>query len=242
MPADPPASPLDRCPNCDQPLQYSVGQSEAYCPSCKIFIEILRPLSSDEPRDQPSEPDAVRLQTARLYLDLDESLGDEGDEEPTEAADAGSTEPSAAEVPAGMEPPAADAETARAQPGLPTDEELDALFAFPMPAESTGAPSAEADVAAPPAPASAAAPQPRGWHRILFYAGSLLVAIGGSGLALGSVLHDFFRVPWFGGAYDAFGNLNATTLAFGSVVLVAGVVAMAVGARAGTRRRRAVGA
>lgn len=83
--------------------------------------------------------------------------------------------------------------------------------------------------------------RPRRWHRALFYSGSALVAFGGSGLALGSAFHDVFRVPLFGFAYDAFGNLNVSAVVFGAVFLLAGVAAMAVGARAGARPRRAVG-
>lgn len=87
---------------------------------------------------------------------------------------------------------------------------------------------------------AAVLPRPRGWHRVLFYAGSALVAFGGSGLALGSVLHDVLRVPLFGQSYDAFGNLNLSTAFFGALFLLAGIAAMVVGARAGASPRGAM--
>ncbi len=80
-------------------------------------------------------------------------------------------------------------------------------------------------------------------RRAAYYAGVFDVAIGGAGLILGSVLHDIFRVPFFGRAYDAFGPLNLGAVLIGLVFLGVGFVAMAVGLRrTATRPRSAAGA
>lgn len=227
---------LERCPNCDRPLRFPADQPEAYCPSCGIFVEPLRPLGAATAEPKPMEDNAVRLQTAKLYLELDDVLTDELEDESAEPPPSAHAEAAAPEV--GPEP-------------VITDEEIDALVPTGEPAvpvESGVAAEAIApEVAAQPAAAAAvetaaiAVPRPRRWHRILFYSGSVLVAFGGSGLALGSVFHDVFRVPFFGFAYDAFGQLNVSAVVFGFVFLFAGVAAMAIGARAGARPHRAVG-
>jgi len=80
-------------------------------------------------------------------------------------------------------------------------------------------------------------------RRAAYYAGVFDVAIGGAGLILGSILHDIFRVPFFGRAYDAFGPLNLGAVFMGVVVLGVGFAAMAVGLRrTATRARSAAGA
>lgn len=112
----------------------------------------------------------------------------------------------------------------------------------PVPPEPLPSPEAEAEevpevAAAAAKTRAAAAAKPRAWHRVLFYTGSVLIAFGGSGLALGSFLHDMFRVPLFGYAYDAFGDVNVTTALIGAAILLAGLAAMAVGARAGSHVR-----
>ncbi|HYR81846.1 MAG TPA: SAP domain-containing protein [Thermoplasmata archaeon] len=80
-------------------------------------------------------------------------------------------------------------------------------------------------------------------RRAAYYAGVFDVAIGGAGLILGSILHDIFRVPFFGRAYDAFGPLNLGAVFIGVVFLGVGFAAMAVGLRrTATRARSAAGA
>jgi len=80
-------------------------------------------------------------------------------------------------------------------------------------------------------------------RRAAYYAGVFDVAIGGAGLILGSILHDIFRVPFFGRAYDAFGPLNLEAVFIGAIVLGVGFAAMAVGLRrTATRTRSAAGA
>ena len=70
-------------------------------------------------------------------------------------------------------------------------------------------------------------------ERILFYAGVLLVLAGGPGMALGSWLHDIFRIPILGEAYEAFGWLNRLFAASGLVVLIVGIVLLIVSMRLG---------
>ena len=202
---------LDRCPNCNGPLRFPADQAEAYCPSCRIFIEILKPLSPARKEKEPLDSDELRLRAARLYVDLDDVLQDEPPEATPESASGALRESLASEAEPGAEVAEEESEALAAPTELSAAEDLAVLV------------------------------RPRGWHRVLFYAGSLLVAFGGSGLALGSVLHDVFRVPFFGSAYDAFGNLNVSALVFGAAFLSAGFAAMAVGARAGARPRHALG-
>jgi len=64
----------------------------------------------------------------------------------------------------------------------------------------------------------------RRWgKRPTFYAGILLVSVGGSGLLLGSFFHDILRVPVIGDRYEAFGWLNAAAALTGSLVVALGL-------------------
>ena len=67
--------------------------------------------------------------------------------------------------------------------------------------------------------------------RLLFYAGLVLVFIGGPGVALGSWLHDVFEIPIMGYAYSVFGPFNRTVSAVGLIVLVAGIVLLILALR-----------
>jgi uncharacterized membrane protein len=69
--------------------------------------------------------------------------------------------------------------------------------------------------------------------RILFYAGILLLLLGGVGFLVGTLAHDTVRVPLVGTAYDAFGWVNQTFLALGIVFLVVGVVLLLLALRGG---------
>ncbi|MGQ0798183.1 MAG: hypothetical protein ACT4OI_10050 [Methanobacteriota archaeon] len=87
-----------------------------------------------------------------------------------------------------------------------------------------------------------AAPKPRRADRLIFYVGATIVVFGGTGLMLGSILHDMFRVPFMGQAYEAFGPLNTMAAFLGAIFLASGLGAMAFGARRGSRRKeRAAG-
>ena len=202
---------LDRCPNCNGPLRFPADQAEAYCPSCRIFIEVLKPLSPARTEKEPLDSDDIRLRAARLYVDLDDVLQDESPAATPESAPGPLRESPAPEVELGAEVAEEENEVISVSSELSATEDLIVLA------------------------------RPRRWHRVLFYAGSVLVAFGGSGLALGSVLHDVFRVPFFGSAYDAFGNLNVSASIFGAAFLSAGFAAMAAGARAGAHPRHVLG-
>lgn len=234
---DPLGLPPDRCPNCGAPLRRLTGQPESFCPSCEIFVEIVGPRSP--PAEESAEDNEVRLRSARLYLELDDLLSDELEELP--------------EAPPDEPPPETRAEAVESEavpePELTLEEAYEALevtevpeIVVPVPPEPLPSPEAEAEEVPEVAVAvaktrAAAAAKPRAWHRVLFYTGSVLIAFGGSGLALGSFLHDMFRVPLFGYAYDAFGDVNVTTALIGAAILLAGLAAMAVGARAGSHVR-----
>lgn len=62
-------------------------------------------------------------------------------------------------------------------------------------------------------------------EKFLFYAGIFLILLGGPGIALGSWLHDVFRisVAEFNG-FDVFGPWNRFVTAIGLIVLIVGIV------------------
>ena len=72
--------------------------------------------------------------------------------------------------------------------------------------------------------------------RWLLYAGTMLQAIGGFGLILGSLLHDVFRVPVFGRNYASFGSMNAVFAVVGVILLMAGLAAIGFSLRGGVAR------
>lgn len=69
--------------------------------------------------------------------------------------------------------------------------------------------------------------------RFLFWSGLLLIFVGGPGLSLGSFLHDAFRIPLIGQAYDTFGSINQTLFAVGLALLVLGIILLVLSARGG---------
>ena len=71
-------------------------------------------------------------------------------------------------------------------------------------------------------------------ERLLFYAGVLLVLAGGPGIAVGSWLHDFLRIPIGGSAYEAFGWVNRGVAAVGLVILIVGIVLLILSMRLGS--------
>jgi hypothetical protein len=72
-------------------------------------------------------------------------------------------------------------------------------------------------------------------EKILFYLGVILILIGGPGVAMGSWLHDWFRIPFPGpeyNAYDVFGPINRFVAVLGLVVLIIGIVFLILSLRA----------
>lgn len=60
-------------------------------------------------------------------------------------------------------------------------------------------------------------------ERFLFWTGLMLVFVGGF-FSIGSFVHDWFKVPVIGQAFDAFGWVNRIFAAVGLVVLIMGIV------------------
>src|SRR5512136_302969 len=62
-------------------------------------------------------------------------------------------------------------------------------------------------------------------EKLLFYAGIVLILLGGPGIALGSWLHDVLRISVLNyNAFDVFGPVNRLVLALGLIVMIVGVV------------------
>ncbi len=62
-------------------------------------------------------------------------------------------------------------------------------------------------------------------EKFLFYTGIILILIGGPGVALGSWLHDIFRISYGNyNAFDVFGPVNRLVAALGLIVLIVGIV------------------
>jgi len=148
-------------------------------------------------------------------------------------------------------PPPPEAE-AVPEPTPELDGEIPTVTDEIVPAEPVTEPEAEPvatefDSQAVPVPAARASPVLKGqsvaarsttppvprsrWRRAFYYVGVFYVTLGGAGLILGSFLHDIFRVPLFGGAYDAFGRLNLDAALIGTIFVGVGFAAMAVGLR-----------
>ena len=62
-------------------------------------------------------------------------------------------------------------------------------------------------------------------EKLLFYAGIVLILLGGPGIALGSWLHDVLRISVMNyNAFDVFGGVNRLVMAAGLIVVIVGVV------------------
>jgi len=70
--------------------------------------------------------------------------------------------------------------------------------------------------------------------RKLFYTGAVLIFLGGPIIALSSWLHDWFRVPMIGYAYDAFGWINVYFAVVGFIMLFVGLAFFIISLRGGT--------
>lgn len=72
-------------------------------------------------------------------------------------------------------------------------------------------------------------------EKILFYLGVILILVGGPGVALGSWMHDWLRIPFPGpeyAAYDVFGPINRFVAVLGLIVLIIGIVFLILSLRA----------
>ncbi|MCK4443547.1 MAG: hypothetical protein KAW09_03320 [Thermoplasmata archaeon] len=72
-------------------------------------------------------------------------------------------------------------------------------------------------------------------EKILFYLGVILILVGGPGVALGSWMHDWFRIPFPSSEYDAFdvfGPINRIVALVGLVILIIGIVFLILSLRA----------
>ena len=66
-------------------------------------------------------------------------------------------------------------------------------------------------------------------RNLLLWVGILLVFLGGPGIAVGSWLHDFLKIPI--GTYnnfDSFGWVNRLVSAVGTIVLLVGLLVLAI--------------
>ena len=83
-----------------------------------------------------------------------------------------------------------------------------------------------ADAAAPAEGTKATTAKKAGFReKFLFYTGILLILLGGPGIALGSWLHDAFRISVLNyNAFDAFGSVNRMVVAVGLIVMIVGIV------------------
>lgn len=64
-------------------------------------------------------------------------------------------------------------------------------------------------------------------EKLLFYLGVILILVGGPGVAMGSWVHDWFRIPFPGPeyhAYDVFGPVNRFVAMLGLIILIIGIV------------------
>lgn len=226
--------PSDRCPNCGGPLRFEGERSEGHCVACDIYVEILKPLPVAADR-----PPLVRAQVLaakkRELQDLCRAYGlkvsgnktdvltrvlrymdDHGIDVSPDDAEAVEPEVPEVEAPPASEDGVAASEVHKAEAAIE-----DILLAV----------AREPSLAAAPGDVETAARLRHDRRR--FYVGVVLSAIGGSGLILGSFLHDVARVPLFGQAYAVFGPLNTVVALVGLIVLLAGLVGIGLGLRGG---------
>ena len=74
-------------------------------------------------------------------------------------------------------------------------------------------------------------------EKLLFYLGGILILVGGPGVAMGSWVHDWFRIPFPGPeyhAYDVFGPVNRLVAMLGLIILIIGIVFLILSLRAST--------
>lgn len=72
-------------------------------------------------------------------------------------------------------------------------------------------------------------------EKVLFYLGLILILVGGPGIALGSWLHDWLRIPFPSAeysAFDVFGPVNRFVAVLGLVVMIIGIVFLILSLRA----------
>lgn len=224
----------------------------------------------EEPASPPTEDVASRKQWAKFFLNYEaeveeEDLEAEDEKAPPEPSPETPAEPRAGTVPVETATaPSPESAPELKPPEVSTEPTLPAVVQEIVASEPVAEPevmpvAAESVAEVVPFPAERPSPVPTAeavparsrtppvqrsrLRRAAYYAGVFDVAIGGAGLILGSVLHDIFRVPFFGRAYDAFGPLNLGAVLIGLVFLGVGFAAMAIGLRrTATRPRSAAGA
>lgn len=237
----------DRCPSCDGPLRFADSRREGLCPACGIFVEILEPVVPDDiPANQSQEDVATRRELAAFDLRFEPASDDDVEAELEQVL-----EQVLDELDAPLRPVAEEWEPPPTSWGLPAREQA-ALVEGPILAGATDAAEAKLpelmatlplepeEEAAPGSAAATGQGAYRLWHRIVFHFGAVLAILGGAGLALGSLLHDVFHVPFVGTAYEAFGPVNASAALLGALAFASGALAMTVAARIGRSRRRPV--
>lgn len=226
--------PSDRCPNCGGPLRFEGERSEGHCVACDIYVEILKPLPVAADR-----PPLVRAQVLaakkRELQDLCRAYGLKVSGNKTDVLtrvlrymDDHGIDVSPDDVEA-VAPEVLDAEavlTTEAVAAAPEAHEAEAAIEDILLA-------VEREPSLAVAPAGMETPARLRRDRRRFYVGVVLTAAGGSGLVLGSFLHDALRVPLFGQAYTVFGPLNTGVALFGFIVLLAGLVGIGLGVRGG---------
>lgn len=210
---------------------------------------------------------AKRAELALLFLNLEQFLDEPEEADDIKEEDrAPSSEPTpkpSAEVPEatsrGELPPPLFAETSAEEVGEFSGDYADVETFAPAQEVHPPEPPSEAEaqgeaVVAEPAPhvetagrseptsevQSGPVPSHLRLDRAVFYIGAVHVAIGGAAFLLGSLLHDMFRVPFFGDAYEAFGSLNVAAALIGVILALAGIGAMAIGLRGGVIRAKPV--
>lgn len=224
--------PSDRCPNCGGPLRFEGERPEGHCTACDIYVEILRPLPV-----APDRPPLVRAEVLaakkRELQDLCRAYGLKVSGNKTDVL----TRVLRYMDEHGVDVPPDDVEAA--EPESPPIEAV-AVEPIVMPAVPEAEAAVEDLLRAVEEVRSISIPRVYvedrdrlRRDRRRFYVGVILSAIGGSGLILGSILHDVLRVPILGEAYTVFGPLNTSVGLIGLVILLAGLAGIGLGLRGG---------
>jgi len=68
-------------------------------------------------------------------------------------------------------------------------------------------------------------------EQVLFWLGLVLIFAGGPGIFLGSWIHDWYRIPFVGNAFNEFGWINRLFAALGMLILVTGIILLILSLR-----------
>src|SRR5437867_2850918 len=204
----PPAKELKALPPAEVPPTPSEPEPEAAPPSEPVVPPLL-PTETPAPPVPPGAPGpTVPAAPASPWVEAEPAVGEKefGEEETVEAYECPRCQ-------ATVEPDAKKCPECGTLFGVSVPTQ-DVPFIVGLPPPKRTKP--EHVERAPPRVAAAVAKagtaeralRPSRADRAIFYVGAANVALGGWGLMLGSFLHDFFRVPFMGYAYDAFRSLN----------------------------------